>query len=104
MTKEMDDKAVRRIASRVTLAMAVICIVLLFMGGELVTIPQKIAGISAITAAVFSVGFFLYISGAIERIVGRQGLVILSKVTGLVLAALAAQMVMTGWAGFMSAG
>jgi len=33
--------------------------------------------------------------------VGRQGLTILSKITGLVLAALAAEMVMTGVMGFL---
>ncbi|HDP79389.1 MAG TPA: NAAT family transporter [Spirochaetes bacterium] len=74
---------------------------LLVMGGELTALSQKLTGLSAIAAAVVSVGIFLYISGYIERVVGRQGLTILSKVTGLVLSALAAQMVMTGVMGFM---
>jgi len=52
-------------------------------------------------AAIASAGTLLFLGGAIERVVGRQGLVILSKITGLVLAALAAEMVMNGVLGFL---
>ena len=40
----------------------------------------------------------------LERLLGRRGLTILSKVTGLVLAALAAQMVFTGVRAFLVVG
>ena len=74
---------------------------LLVMGGELAAVSEKLVGISAIIAAVLCTGIFLFVSGSIERVVGRQGLSILSKVTGLILAALAAQMIMTGAVGFL---
>jgi multiple antibiotic resistance protein len=75
---------------------------LLVMGGELSLMAEKIVGIAAILTAVLCVGIFLYLSGMIERVVKKQGLSILSKITGLILAALAAQMVMTGAAGFLN--
>jgi multiple antibiotic resistance protein len=74
---------------------------LLVMGGELTLIAEKIVGIAAIIAAVICVGIILYLSGVIERVVKIQGLTILSKITGLILAALAAQMFMTGALGFL---
>ncbi len=74
---------------------------LLVMGGELGSLAEKIVGICAIIAAVVCTGVFLFISGSIERVVGKQGLSILSKITGLILAALAAQMIMTGAVGFL---
>jgi multiple antibiotic resistance protein len=74
---------------------------LLVMGGELVRLQDRLAGMAAITAAVICVGFFLILSGYIEKAVSRQGLAILSKITGLILSALAAQMIMTGVAGFL---
>jgi multiple antibiotic resistance protein len=74
---------------------------LLVMGGELGAVTEKIVGISAIVAAVLCTGLFLFISGSIEKVVGKQGLSILSKITGLILAALAAQMIMTGAVGFL---
>jgi multiple antibiotic resistance protein len=74
---------------------------LLVMGGESFRIADQVTGISAIIAAVICVGLFLYLSGLIEKVVKRQGLIILSKITGLVLSALASQMVMTGVLGFL---
>lgn len=73
---------------------------LLVMGGELPRITEKIGGVAGIVAAVLCVGVLLYSSSSVEKVVGKQGLVILSKLTGLILAALAAQMVMTGILGF----
>ncbi len=74
---------------------------LLVMGSELSGLAEKAVGISAIITAVLCVGSILFLSGNIEKLVGRQGLSILSKITGLVLSALAAQMIMSGWRGFM---
>ncbi len=74
---------------------------LLVMGGELSGMAERMVGIAAIIAAVLCVGLFLYLSGVIERVVKKQGLSILSKITGLILAALAAQMIMTGVLGFL---
>ncbi|HOD13653.1 MAG TPA: MarC family protein [Spirochaetota bacterium] len=75
---------------------------LLVMGGELSRAADIAVAIAAIVTAVVCVGFFLFASGFIERVVKKQGLTILSKVTGLILAALASQMIMTGVMGFLN--
>lgn len=74
---------------------------LLVMGGELKGLWERIIGLSGILAAVLSVGLLIYLSGSVERLLGKQGLNILSKITGLILAALAAQMIMSGVLGFL---
>lgn len=56
-----------------------------------------------IVAAVAVVGALLYASHFIERAIGRKGIQILSKVTGLLLAALAAQIIFTGVKNFLFA-
>lgn len=75
---------------------------LLVMGGELDTTGETLVGLAALAASIFLVGALLFVSSSIEQVVKRQGLTILSKVTGLILSALAAQLVMNGIAGFMS--
>ncbi len=75
---------------------------LLVMGVELQGFWERFTGITGLVAAVVSVGILLYLSGSIERLVKKQGLTILSKITGLILAALAAQMIMTGISGFLA--
>ncbi len=74
---------------------------LLVMGVELQRMWDRMIGISALCLAIVSVGALLYCSGWIEKIVKKQGLTIMCKITGLVLAALAAQMVMSGVLGFL---
>ncbi len=74
---------------------------ILVMGVELRQFWERMIGISALCAAILSVGILLYLSGSVERFVKKQGLTILSKITGLILAALAAQMIMTGVQGFL---
>jgi multiple antibiotic resistance protein len=74
---------------------------LLVMGVELQRMWERIIGISALCLAIVSVGILLYYSGLIEKLVKKQGLTIMCKLTGLVLAALAAQMVMSGVLGFL---
>lgn len=69
---------------------------LLVLGAEISDPVQKSLGCAALLLAVISVGTILLLASLIERAVGRRGLNILSKITGLVLAALAAQMIMTG--------
>jgi multiple antibiotic resistance protein len=74
---------------------------LLVMGVELKSIETKIAGIAGLLSAIIIIGIMLYISGLIERLLKKQGLIILTKITGLVLSAIAAEMVMTGIKGFL---
>lgn len=69
---------------------------LLVSGGETHSFIELVTILAAISTAVLLVGVFLLGSALVERLVKRQGLVVLSKITGLILAALAAQLVMVG--------
>jgi multiple antibiotic resistance protein len=75
---------------------------LLVMGAELQGAWQTVVGCSALTVAVLCVGAILASAAAIEQVIGRKGITILSKLTGLMLAALAAQLVFTGIRSFLS--
>jgi len=69
---------------------------LLVMGGESHAMGDLVAILLGIASAIVLVGLFLLGSAWLERLVKQQGLVVLSKITGLILAALAAQLIMTG--------
>jgi multiple antibiotic resistance protein len=58
-------------------------------------------GSLAIISAVLVIGLMLYSSTFIEKVVGKQGLLVISKITGLFLAALSAQIVFTGIKNFL---
>ena len=75
---------------------------LLVMGAGLSNVTEKAVGCLALLFAVLCVGVMLLLSTAIERGIGYRGLNILSKLTGIILAALAAQMIMDGILGFIS--
>ena len=74
---------------------------LLVMGGEAHGVTELAVILAAIAAAILLVGVFLLGSAHLERLVKKQGLVILSKITGLILAALAAQLIMVGVQAFL---
>ena len=74
---------------------------LMVMGADMDGLEDLMLGSSALLSAIFSIGLLLYLSGHIERLIGRTGLIVLSKVTGLVLAALSAQLVFTGIKNFL---
>ena len=69
---------------------------LLVLGAEITDPAQKSVGCVALLAAVACMTAILLAASWIERLAGRRGINILSKVTGLVLAALAAQMILVG--------
>lgn len=73
---------------------------LLVLGAEINGALMKTVGALALLLALASIGTILLLASSIERVMGRRGLNILSKITGLVLAALAAQMILTGVAHF----
>ncbi len=75
---------------------------LLVMGVGLGTAREIATGVAGLLCAIACVGVLLFLSAAVERLLGKQGLTILSKITGLVLAALAAEMVMNGVMGFVA--
>jgi len=47
-------------------------------------------------------GVLLHLSGYLEKLLGKTGLNILSKISGLILSAMAAEIVLTGIAGFIA--
>jgi multiple antibiotic resistance protein len=75
---------------------------LLVMGTEVASWWEKIVGCAALFSAVISIGILLFLATSIERIIGRTGLKVLSKLTGLILSALAAQIVFTGIKHFLA--
>ena len=75
---------------------------LLVMGAGLGNVTEKIVGCLALLFAVVCLGIMLLLGTAIERGIGHRGLNILSKLTGIILAALAAQMIMDGVLGFIA--
>jgi len=70
--------------------------VLLVMGSEQVNVTDQLVGGCALLAAIVSLGVLLFASSAIEKRLGQRGLNVLSKITGLVLTALSAQIVSQG--------
>jgi multiple antibiotic resistance protein len=76
---------------------------LLVMGSEASAMPLAEGAISCagLLAALLCVSGLLFAAASVERLVGKQGLTIMSKLTGLVLAALAAQIVFAGVHGLL---
>ena len=74
---------------------------LLVMGGEKVDLTIKIVHLGGISAAVILIGILLFTGVGIEKIIGKQGISILSKITGLVLTSIAAQVIFTGVKNFL---
>lgn len=68
---------------------------LLVMGIE-VSGTEKLVASAGLLLAVMSMGALLHFAYAVERFLGAKGLSVLTKLTGLVLAALAAQIIFTG--------
>ena len=69
---------------------------LMVMGSSYKTSGDYIMGFTAVTIAVLLVGLILLISPRLEKILKKKGITILSRLTGLILSALSAQMVFTG--------
>ena len=74
---------------------------ILVMSAETRGVRATAVTMAALFAAVILVGILLYLSSSVERILKRKGIIILSKITGLILAALASQMVFTGVKSFL---
>jgi len=74
---------------------------LMVMGAEMKSVIDMGLGSLALMCAIASVGVMLYLSGKIEKLINTSGLIVLSKVTGLILSALAAQIIFTGLKNFL---
>ena len=69
---------------------------ILVMGSDIKSVPDKLANLLGIAAASFCLWLMLYLATTVEKKLGQRGLEILSKITGLILASLAAQMMLMG--------
>ena len=69
---------------------------LMVMGTSTPSLAEKAFTSLAILLACLSIGAMLMASRKIQRLLGGDNIAILSKVTGLVLSAMAAQMIVTG--------
>ena len=69
---------------------------LLTMGASAESTAIRLSHLAGILIAVFMMGGLLYFSATLERLLKKKGLNILSKLTGLFLAALASQLIFTG--------
>ena len=75
--------------------------ILLVMGATFDDTSTFITGTLALLCVVLVIGFMLYSSSFIEEFVSKQSLLVVSKITGLILAALSAQIVFTGIKNFL---
>lgn len=94
------DSAVVPLALPVTVGPGTIGI-LLVMGADYKNTTELIIGSSALVLAVIAIGFMLYSSSFLEKIISQQGLTVLSKVTGIFVAAISAQIMFTGIKNFL---
>ncbi len=74
---------------------------LLVTGAETGSYMEKFTIGAALFFAVVSVGIILYLSTSVKRLIGKQGLEILPKITGLFVSAIAAQIIFTGIQNFL---
>jgi len=75
--------------------------VLLVIGAEAESIVERLIIGAALFLAVISLGIILYLSSGIKRLLGEEGLVIIPKITGLFVSAIAAQVIFTGIQNFL---
>ena len=69
---------------------------ILIQGSQLHAVVEYITTMASIGAAIVGVTIILYLATWLEKKLGHQGLAILSKLTGLVLCALGAQLIVEG--------
>ncbi|NDV18426.1 NAAT family transporter [Pseudodesulfovibrio sp. JC047] len=95
------DVAVVPLAIPITVGPATIG-TLLILGAELGGPTEQFIGAASLTAACLTVGLMLFVAPALKRLIGSMGLAVLTKITGLILSAMAAQIIFTGVRNFLS--
>ncbi len=93
--------AVVPLAIPVTVGPGTIGALLVMGAAEVSSLAERLIACAALLAACLSVGALLMTAGRIERALGQQGLVILTKLTGLFVASIAAQIFFTGLKNFL---
>ena len=74
---------------------------IIVMGASATNIPSKFLGGVSILLASFFMYILLYMGDLFGKVIGRTGLVVMSKLTGLLLSAIAAQVIFTGISAFL---
>jgi len=74
---------------------------ILVLGMEISSASEKIVAGSAVLLAVVMISLFLFLAMPIARLLGQKGLQMMMKLTGLILTAIAAQIVFSGIRGFL---
>ena len=69
---------------------------LIVMGLEEMSWNEKLATAAAMVMACWTIGAMLFFSGGIVRVLGRTSIAMLGKITGLVLSAIAVNMIVVG--------
>lgn len=96
----LSELAVVPLALPITVGPATIG-VLLVMAADNETLGELLLESSAMGCSILVIGLMLYFSNFIEQFIGKQGLSIVSKITGIILAALSAQIMFTGIKNFL---
>lgn len=99
--EEGDDIAVVPLAMPVIIGPAT-CGPLLVLGADIGDWASRGVAVLAMTASLAALWGILRIGSWIEQRLGKKGLAILMRLTGLILSALSAQMIMTGVRAFLS--
>ena len=94
------DFAVVPLAIPITVGPAAIG-TLLILGAELGGATERIVGAAALVCSCLCVGILLRSSRVLKKALGSVGLSIMTKITGLILSAMAAQIVFTGVKSFL---
>jgi multiple antibiotic resistance protein len=74
---------------------------LLVLGMEISSTRERVEAGSAVLLAVVMISLFLFLAVPIGRLLGQKGLQMMMKLTGLILTAIAAQIIFAGVRGFV---
>jgi len=74
----------------------------LVLGMEIGDAREKVVAAAAILLAVLMISLFLFLAVPIGRLLGQKGLQMMMKLTGLILTAIAAQIIFTGVRTFLN--
>lgn len=96
-----EDITVVPLATPIIVGPATIGTILVF-GTEVTSQAELFSGLLSLLVAILTIGTLLLLASDVERILGKKGINILSKMAGLILAALAAQMILTGFKNFLA--
>ena len=99
--REGSDIAVVPLAMPVIIGPAT-CGPLLVLSADLPDWASRLVALLAMTVSLYGLWVLLRMAAWLERHLGQQGLSILMRLTGLILSALSAQMIMTGVVAFFN--